>query len=60
MQTKMNKIFKNQAYIFEGKVGDIYKYLPRFEFIARIDGFNSLFGIIRMKGLFLLTIIVRL
>lgn len=28
MQTKMNKIFKNQAYIFEGKVGDIYKNTP--------------------------------
>lgn len=24
----MNKIFKNQAYIFEGKVGDIYKNTP--------------------------------
>ena len=28
MQTKMNKIFKNQAYIFEGKVGDIHKNTP--------------------------------
>lgn len=28
MQTKMNKIFKNQAYIFEGEVGDIYKNTP--------------------------------
>ena len=24
----MNKIFKNQAYIFEGKVGDIHKNTP--------------------------------
>lgn len=24
----MNKIFKNQAYIFEGEVGDIYKNTP--------------------------------
>lgn len=28
MQTKMNKIFKNQAYIFEGKAGDIHKNTP--------------------------------
>lgn len=28
MQTRMNKVFKNQVYIFEGKVGDIHKNTP--------------------------------